>query len=146
MSWTFEISTGKLYDSKGNCVATGYAGGGLGKDPQAKDNPDDEALKGIGPLPEGLYTLAKPVPKSQLGPFAIPLLPDPANQMYGRSGFYCHGDSIENPGCASEGCVIMPRAIREAMWKSNDHELQVVATYFTSGGTEPRAAGATQVS
>ncbi|HZR66976.1 MAG TPA: tlde1 domain-containing protein [Terriglobales bacterium] len=145
MSWTFEISTGKLYDASGKCVATGYAGGGLGKEPEAKDNPAAEPLKGIGPLPEGRYTLATPVPSSQLGQFAIPLVPDAANQMYGRSGFYCHGDSIENPGCASEGCVIMPRAIREAMWNSPDHDLQVVATYLTSGGTEPRAAGATQV-
>lgn len=26
MPWTFEITTGKLYDAGGNCVATGYSG------------------------------------------------------------------------------------------------------------------------
>ena len=136
MSWRFEITTGKLYDSEGNCVATGYSGGNLGKDPEGEDNPADEPLKDIGPLPEGLYTLGQPVLKSNLGPFAIPLLPDPSNQMYGREGFYCHGDSVENPGCASEGCVIMPRNVREAMWNSPDHELQVIAGIQLSSTVE----------
>lgn len=67
------------------------------------------------------------MPESKLGPFAIPLIPDPSNEMYGRGDFYCHGDSIENPGCASEGCVILPRTVRETIWNSTDHELQVVA-------------------
>jgi hypothetical protein len=127
MPWIFEITTGKLYDPQGKCVATGYSGGNMGKNPEAKDNPADEPLKNIGPLPEGLYTLELPVLDSHLGPFAIPLLPDPANQMYGRDGFFCHGDSLENPGCASEGCVIIPRNVREAMWHSADHGLKVVA-------------------
>ncbi len=128
MCWKFEISTGKLYDPQGNCVATGYSGGGCGQDPDAVDNPDDVALKGIGPLPEGLYTFGQPVPQSKLGPFAIPLSPDPSNQMYGRGDFFCHGDSTQHPGDASEGCVIMPLTWRQAMWNSTDHQLQVVAS------------------
>jgi type VI secretion system (T6SS) effector TldE1-like protein len=127
MPWIFEITTGKLYAPQGNCVAAGYSGGNLGKDPEGKDNPIDEPLKNIGPLPEGLYTLDVPLLQSHLGPFAIPLVPDPANDMFGRDGFYCHGDSLENPGCASEGCVILPRDVREAMWNSPDHQLRVVA-------------------
>jgi hypothetical protein len=128
MSWTFEISTGKLYDPNGICVASGYSGGNQGKNPEGIDNPADEPLKDIGPLPEGLYTLGEPVPQSHLGAFAVPLVPDPSNEMFGRADFYCHGDSVANPGCASKGCVIVPRQVREAMWKSNDHQLRVVAS------------------
>jgi hypothetical protein len=38
-----------------------------------------------------------------------------------------HGDSKEHPGCASEGCVILPRTVREQVWSSGDHDLKVVA-------------------
>ena len=39
-------------------------------------------------------------------PVAMPLIPDPANQMHGRSGFFIHADSIADPGSASEGCIV----------------------------------------
>ena len=74
----------------------------------------------------GKYTFGKPVMQSHLGPFAIPLIPHPDNKMFGRSAFYMHGDSIQNPGCASDGCIIQARAIREQVWASDDHELEVV--------------------
>jgi hypothetical protein len=44
-----------------------------------------------------------------------------------RTGFLIHGDSIEHPGTASHGCIIMPRAIREAIAQNDDHDLNVVA-------------------
>jgi hypothetical protein len=47
--------------------------------------------------------------------------------MFGRDGFLIHGDSVEHPGTASHGCIIMSRAIREAIAQSDDHELNVVA-------------------
>jgi hypothetical protein len=128
MCWKFEIMTGKLFDPHGNCVAQGYSGGNCGKDLEAVNNAADESLADIGPLPEGLYTFGQPVLQSKLGGFAIPLNPDPSNEMFGRGDFYCHGDSIQHPGDASEGCVIMPLAWRQAMWKSPDHQLQVVAS------------------
>ena len=126
MNWIFEQRTGKLYDPQGNCVATGYAGGNCGKNPEGINNPDMQGVKGVGPLPVGLYTLGEPVLKSHLGPFAIPLIPDPSNEMFGRSSFYCHGDSIASPGSASEGCIIVPRPIRNTMWESLTHVLEVV--------------------
>lgn len=131
--WIFEISTGKLYDPQGQFVAKGYSGGNCGNDPEGLDNPKDQSLPDVGPIPEGLYTLGEPVLQSpRLGPFAIPLNPDTSNQMYGRSGFYCHGDSVKHPGCASEGCIIMPPQWREAMWNSQDHQLQVVANVLSA--------------
>ena len=126
--WVYEQSTGVMRDPSGARVATGYAGGNCGKNPEGKNNPDMQDKKSIGPLPVGTYTRSTPVLKSHLGPFAIPLTPDPTNEMFGRSSFYCHGDTTPS-GNASEGCIIMPRAVRNAMWSSADHKLQVVRVY-----------------
>jgi hypothetical protein len=123
--WVFEITTGNMYDSNGKLVSKGYAGGNCGKNPEGINNPDDEGLKNIGPLPEGIYTFGTPVEHSQLGAFAIPLIPDPANNMLGRGGFYLHGDTVQYQS-ASEGCIIQPRPTRDACWASPDHQLQVV--------------------
>ena len=81
--WAFEITTGNMYDPNGKLVSSGYAGGNCGKNPEGIDNPDDEGLKNIGPLPEGIYTFGTPVEHSQLGAFAIPLIPDPATICWG---------------------------------------------------------------
>lgn len=126
--WTFEITTGKWYDPSGAYVSTGYTGGNCGKNLEGVNNPADEGLKNIGPLPEGLYTFGTPVDHSQLGAFAIPLIPDPANDMKGRGDFYVHGDLAGAYHAASEGCIIQPPTTRHAAWDSPDHRLQVVAT------------------
>jgi hypothetical protein len=124
--WTFEISTGRMFDPSGALAGTGYAGGDLGKRPDAVNNPDDEDLRNIGPLPEGNYTFGLLVLLNpHMGHFCFSLIPDPGTNMMGRSGFWCHGDT-NPPGNASEGCIVMPLPTREAMYSSSDHELQVV--------------------
>jgi hypothetical protein len=125
MPWEFEISTGNMHNPSGAVIESGYSGGNVGKDPEGVNNPDDEGLKDIGPLPEGTYTFGEPVEHSELGVFAIPLIPDPSNDMRGRGGFYCHGDTAAMDHSASEGCIIMSRATRNAMWESEDHVLKV---------------------
>lgn len=126
MSWTYKQSTGELRDSSGKLVATGYAGGNCGKAPEGKNNPDMQCVVKTGPLPRGLYTFGAPVMQSHLGPFAIPLKPDQQNEMFGRSAFFMHGDRTSAPGSASEGCIIMPRSVREECWNSKDHTLTVI--------------------
>ena len=96
-----------------------------GKHPIGKNNPDYIKVKSVGPLCPGVYTFGTPVAQSHLGPFAIPLTPDPSNEMYGRGDFFCHGDTTP-PGNASEGCVIMPRWVRDQMWASKIHTIEVV--------------------
>jgi hypothetical protein len=125
MSWSFKQSTGELFDPSGNLVATGYSGGNCGKDPAGKNNPGMQDVPCVGPLPQGTYTAAEPEDSARLGPFSIPLVPDPQNEMFGRAGFFMHGDSIAKPGAASEGCIIMPRFVREAFWHSSDHSICV---------------------
>jgi len=111
-----------MLDPAGKILAIGYAGAG-----PDKNNPSDQAVRGKGPLPCGLYTILAPVDTMTHGPYVLWLIPDPDNQMFGRSQFGIHGDSIVSPGSASEGCVIMPRFARERIWESEDHRLQVIA-------------------
>lgn len=120
--WKYEQSTGHLSDKNGKVVATGYAGKG-----EHKNKPSDQNMVGVGPLPQGRYTLSPPRTSQKTGPYAMDLIPDASNEMYGRSAFQMHGDSIKAPGTASSGCIIMPRNIRELVWNSGDHQLQVVA-------------------
>ena len=124
--WTWRQRQGELLDPEGEHKAFGYAGGNLGKNDEGKNNPDYQYVPDIGPLPVGKYKFGKPVPQSHLGPFAIPLIPDGGNDMRGRGSFYIHGDTIKNPGCASEGCIILPRPIRDELAASLDNDLLVV--------------------
>lgn len=126
MPWTYEQATGRLSSPCGQLAAIGYAGGNCGKNPEGKNNPDLQEKPCIGPLPQGVYTFSHTEDSPKLGPFVILLDPDPGNEMYGRSVFRMHGDSIAHPGCASEGCIIMPRAVREKVFASADHTLIVV--------------------
>jgi len=100
----------------------GYCGKG-----SCKDNPAAESVVNEGPIPVGWYTIQAPVDTDEHGPYVLWLTPDPTNVMYGRSGFGIHGDSIDDPGSASEGCIILDRNEREAIWGSGDNRLEVVS-------------------
>ena len=126
MTWTYQQSTGKLFDPDGDQRWTGYSGGNCGKNPDGVNNPAMENVACVGPLPVGNYTFGTPVEHSRLGPFAIPLHPAQDNVMFGRGGFFMHGDTTPS-GNASEGCVIMPRMIRIACWAHDDHNIDVIA-------------------
>lgn len=119
--WTYNQSNGNLSRS-GDLVGTGYSGA----EPDGKNNPLLESVPDVGPIPRGIYEIDEPFDSSVHGPYALALIPAEGNTMYGRGGFMMHGDSLEHPGAASEGCIIMPRSIRETVWQSGDHELQVV--------------------
>jgi hypothetical protein len=123
MPSTYVISTGALLDPDGNPAGSGYAG-----QPPHVNDVLAIVQHSVGPLPPGLYTVGAPIDSPHLGPFALPLTPDPSNVMYGRDGFYCHGDSLAHPGYASDGCIIMPRNVRERLNGWTDRTLQVVLT------------------
>ena len=119
--WTYEITSGQMFDPKGDLAGTGYSGAG-----EFKNDPAMEAIHNRGPIPRGLYHIGKPQNTVTHGPFVLPLTPDPSNIMFGRFAFLIHGDSVVNPGTASEGCIIMPRGVREAIAVSGDTDLHVV--------------------
>jgi hypothetical protein len=126
MAWTFEQGTGRLLSQDGSLLTTGYSGA-VGY----KNNPRMQDVKGKGPIPQGTYTIEAPRDTPDHGPEAMPLAPDSENEMFGRLGFWIHGDSMHAPGTASEGCVILPRFARERVWQSGDHTLRVVREVLT---------------
>jgi Protein of unknown function (DUF2778) len=118
--WTWDQSAGTI-SRDGKVVGRGYAGHDYGK-----NNPDAEEVKGIGPLPRGRWTICAPRTSQNTGPYTLDLIPAPETETHGRAAFRIHGDSIANPGTASHGCIILARSIREAVWSSGDHILEVV--------------------
>ena len=117
--WLYFQSTGELWH-EGVLVAKGYSGKGAGK-----NNPALQSTKHVGPIPRGFYTTEPPYNSTLRGPLCIPLEPDFDNEMFGRSAFLIHGDSIKKPGTASEGCIILGRKIRQSIVESRDKRLQV---------------------
>ena len=129
--WTYSQSSGVLADPTGKPCAAGYSGHGPGL-----NNPAMQDIHNIGPVPQGLYSLGAPLDHPTCGPFAIPLIPHDGNEMFGRSGFYVHGDDVRYPGqeVASDGCIVLDRPDREAVWNARfgpldttDHILKVTA-------------------
>lgn len=124
--WVWDQSAGTL-SRNGQVVSKGYSGNGRGK-----NNPSLQGVRGIGPIPRGLWRMVDVYNSKNVGPFTITLYkldepnPDDFDEATGRSAFRIHGDSIRAPGTASKGCIILPRNIREMMWKSGDREVEVV--------------------
>ena len=105
--------TGCLYladDQDGRALlCRGYSGHGSGR-----NDPTQEAVKAIGPIPRGVWRVEAPRHHPRLGDSAFPLLPVGHN-AHGRTGFYIHGDNRKADGSASTGCIIAPRFVREAI-------------------------------
>jgi hypothetical protein len=131
MMFTFEQITGKWRDDSGVLIGIGYSGAGVGK-----NNPSMEGIVDVGPIPCGNYLIkGPPFDSPKHGKFVLYLVPDADTKAriiaYGRdpNTFLLHGDSIENAGTASQGCVIQDRGTREAVWAANamDNGLRVIA-------------------
>jgi hypothetical protein len=80
-------------------------------------------------LPRGLYRIEAVVQDGgHLGPFVLPLTPDPANEMCNRGSFFIHADNIHTPGTASDGCIILSHVTRTKIDANMDKQLQVIAS------------------
>lgn len=119
MPWTYRQLTGTLYRDA-ELIGTGYSGA-----KQGKNNPALQNLRNIGPVPQGTYTIGPSHNHVSKGTFTMRLIPSGSNQMFGRSGFLIHGDSISSPGTASEGCIILKRDLRQLLALSPDRQLIV---------------------
>lgn len=125
--WTYSQSTGLLTGPAGTPVTTGYAGNGDGL-----NNPDMQNVHGIGPLPRGEYLIGDMVAKHVTTEGktlinALPLIPNPKNEMFNRSGFWFHGDNEAGDHTASDGCPVIPLPARMQVSDSDDRQLMVVA-------------------
>lgn len=121
--WTFEQSTGILFDAHGKPIEVGYAGHDEGL-----NNPLMQHVHALGPLPAGYYSMQPPYDHRHVGKYAIYLAPFESNMMFGRSEFFWHGDKIGHIGerIASDGCPIHSRPTRQMAWDSPDHVFHVV--------------------
>jgi hypothetical protein len=116
-------------------VATGYSGFEEGK-----NNPAMQAVTNVGPIPQGDWTIeGPPINTAEHGPFVLILTPSADTNTFGRSEFLMHGDSIQAPGTASKGCIIMAREAREQVWNSGDTDLEVVPEFATQDLPEQNA-------
>lgn len=68
--WTYDQSSGRLYNPEGAWVSSGYSGKGRGK-----NNPALQHLRGVGPLPRGTYRIGAPRTSQRTGPFVMDLYP-----------------------------------------------------------------------
>ena len=93
------------------------------------NDPAMQSIANFGPIPQGRWMINSPRKVPGRGPYVLPLVASPTTDIFGRSGFLIHGDSLEHPGAheASHGCIILAHAVREQIWESGDHELEVVA-------------------
>lgn len=120
MTWAYARKTGAIYDTFGTVKGKGYSGHGEGL-----NNVQMEAVHDVGPLPKGKYTILAPEDDmGKTGPYSMRLEPHPETEMYGRSGMRMHGDNADHT--ASHGCIVTSRGMREIIWKSDDHELEVL--------------------
>jgi hypothetical protein len=124
--WVWDQSAGEL-SRDGVLISRGYSGKGRGK-----NNPAMQSARGVGPIPAGDWRITRRYDSKNVGPYALQLeavdgKPDDVHAGTGRSAFRIHGDSARSPGDASNGCIILPRAIREKIWTSGDRMLRVVA-------------------
>ena len=121
---TFRITTGDLTGPDGSFWGKGYSGHG-----QGVDNPSDEAIANVGPIPEGKWSFGAPYDSPHTGAFTIPLAPLEGTDARGRSDFRIHGDLVGEVGkeLASHGCIILPRQVRERINGESDRTLNVIA-------------------
>lgn len=128
MSWIYVQRTGELWHS-GAVVSHGYAGrddgDGMAEPGEGFNDPAAQAVRGVGPLPVGRYTIGPPHHHPTAGPYTLRLTPHPDNQMFGRAGFLIHGGL--GTTSASQGCIVLSMAARARIAESQDYELVVVA-------------------
>lgn len=99
--YTYCQTTGIMHDFAGSIIGIGYSGYGEGKNDHSK-----QYERNVGPIPCGLWTIDGFYQSKRLGADCISLSPY-RHDAYGRVFFRIHGDSRENPGDASKGCIVL---------------------------------------
>lgn len=116
----FNTVTGELKHD-GLHLGFGYSGRGDDKLKQASEN-----IPMRGPIPRGLWTIGPAYEHPVLGPIVMNLDPSLKTNTFGRSLFRIHGDSIEHPGDASDGCIVLQLTLRKIVAASGDRALTVL--------------------
>lgn len=116
--WTYSQSTGILSD--GEPKGKGYSGHG-----QGLNNAKLEMVHNLGPIPKGVWEIGMFFDDQHLGVCVAALKPT-SQDVFGRGGFFIHGDNKYMNYSASDGCIILSRQLREAIKNSNEKYIEVV--------------------
>lgn len=122
--WVYRQSTG-LLSHNGQPFIVGYAGRGSGF-----NDPEMQNVSKIGPLPQGQYTIGLALQHAHLGSVVLALAPSKTNEMFGRDGFFIHGDNTQVNHTASEGCIVVTLTARIKINQAviqGDNQLEVIA-------------------
>lgn len=132
--WLYESSTGLMLTPSGAVFGYGFAGHDT---PGTKglNNPTQQSVKGIGPLPEGDYDMTQWIASdAHLGLGVIVLVAKDSKSQFGRAGFRIHGavdwstHGLDRFLHSSDGCICIGNVpSRQFMWNSGDRLLKVVA-------------------
>jgi hypothetical protein len=109
------------WSHNGELLGTGYSGNGPGL-----NNPAMSDVHDVGPIPAGTWFISHPFVDPGKGPIVMRLTPVDGTETFGRGGFLIHGDNAAMDHTASEGCIILPHDVRQAIALSVDDELQVI--------------------
>ena len=126
LHWEYSQSTGALVyvdDKTGSRTPTGRGYSGRG---EGLNNPNKEGARNTGPIPRGDWDIGPKQNKPNTGPASLPLTPRPGTDTHKRDGFYVHGDNGRGKNSASEGCIILPRDVRDRINASGDKTMTVV--------------------
>lgn len=96
-----------------------------------------DGVLNVGPLPRGKYTIEECYTgentdkwgRGTKGDPALSLTPKDGTDIKGRSDFLLHGDYPDDDpryGTASEGCIVVPRTVRQWIRAHGGGELTVV--------------------
>ena len=124
MPFTYQQTTGR-FSRNGATIGIGYSGHGPGL-----NNPAEEAVHGVGPIPAGPWTIGEAHEDGKLGPIVMNVDPVAPFDAHGRTLFRIHGDNDLLNHTASDGCIILgPTYRREiaAAVASGDNGLTVIA-------------------
>jgi hypothetical protein len=121
MPWIYSQSSGFIIQNvTGNHLGKGYSGKGI-----YCNVPTYEHLKDEGTIPRGKYKIGKAFHHHKTGQYTMRLTPVGHN-AHGRTGLLIHGDSKDNPGGASTGCIVLPLHSRMLISASKDTDLEVI--------------------
>lgn len=113
--------TSGLLKQDDKALGYGYAGHGTGL-----NNPDFQAVKSTGPIPRGKWEIGKFFDNpGHLGRIIAALRPVEVKMLYGRGGFFIHGDNSKGDNSASDGCIILSKKLREFIRDSGEKYLVV---------------------
>ena len=122
LTCTYHNSTGRLVctDASGRTTVdqTGYSGTGAGR-----NNPAMESVHNVGPIPSGNYSVGTGHAGGHTGPQTLNVDAVAGTDTHGRDAFRIHGNNARND--ASEGCIIMPRNVRDTISNAGGARLTV---------------------